>query len=407
MAEQATIAPRAARGDRRAMGAACGAHIVHDGFTDVLYVMLPIWQAELGLGYAEVGMLRSAYTGAMAVFQIPAGALAERFGPAVVLALGTVLAGAAFPLAGSSWAFAPLLVALIAGGIGASVQHPIASAMVSRAFEGLNVRTAIGTYNFAGDIGKMLLPAAAALLITVMHWRSAMWALFALGIVAALLILVFAQHAAAAPAAGHHAPAKGAPAPGAAPVARGGFALLLAIGTIDTATRAGFLTFLPFLLTAKSASLPTIGLALTLVFAGGAAGKLICAFIGARFGVLRTVLLTEGLTAVGIVALLPLPLDAGLAVLPLIGVALNGTSSVLYGTVPDLVPADRRTRAFSVFYTGAVGAGAVAPIAYGLFSDAIGVPMTMIVVAALVLATLPLAILLNKVLASQREAAPA
>ena len=55
---------------------------------------------------------------------------------------------------------------------------------------------------------------------------------------------------------------------------------------IDSATRMGFLTFLPFILIAKGASLPTVGLALTLVFAGGAAGKLVCAFIGARIGVI-------------------------------------------------------------------------------------------------------------------------
>jgi len=69
---------------------------------------------------------------------------------------------------------------------------------------------------------------------------------------------------------------------------RGGFALLLAIGIIDSATRMGFLTFLPFLLKAKGASLSTVGLALMLVFAGGAAGKLVCGFLGARIGVLAT-----------------------------------------------------------------------------------------------------------------------
>ena len=56
----------------------------------------------------------------------------------------------------------------------------------------------------------------------------------------------------------------------------------------------------------------TIGLALTLIFTGGAAGKLACAFIGARIGVIGTVWLTEGSTAVGILALFPLPLDAAL-----------------------------------------------------------------------------------------------
>ena len=93
--------------------------------------------------------------------------------------------------------------------------------------------------------------------------------------------------------------------------------------------------------------------------------------------------------------LLPLPLAAGLTVLPLIGIALNGTSSVLYGTVPELVAPQRRQRAFSIFYTGGVGAGALAPVLYGLASDLAGVPTMMLLVAAAVLVTLPLAWLLG------------
>src|SRR5262249_26938844 len=138
-----------------------------------------------------------------------------------------------------------------------------------------------------------------------------------------------------------------------------GFSLLLAIAMIDSATRMGFLTFLPFLLKTKGADLPMIGIALTLVFAGGAAGKLVCGWLGARLGVVWATFITEGLTAAGILALLPLPLFAGLAVLPVIGMALNGTSSVLYGTVPELVTPARRQPAFGIFSPGGCrGAGA-------------------------------------------------
>jgi len=78
-------------------------------------------------------------------------------------------------------------------------------------------------------------------------------------------------------------------------------------------------------------------------------------------------------------------------VLPLIGMALNGTSSVLYGTVPELVAPERRQRAFSIFYTGGVGAGALAPVLYGLISDFADVRTMLLLVAAVVLVTLPLA----------------
>jgi MFS family permease len=179
---------------------------------------------------------------------------------------------------------------------------------------------------------------------------------------------------------------------------RFGFPVLLSIGMIDSATRMGFLIFLPFVLISKGASLPTVGLALTLVFAGGAAGKLVCAFVGARIGVIATVCLTEGLTAAGILALLPLPLEAALVVLPVIGIMLNGTSSVLYGSVPDLVEPAKRTRMFSIFYTGTIGSGAAAPAIYGLAGDAFGVPTALIVVAGVCLLTLPLTLVLRPML---------
>jgi FSR family fosmidomycin resistance protein-like MFS transporter len=84
--------------------------------------------------------------------------------------------------------------------------------------------------------------------------------------------------------------------------------------------------------------------------------------------------------------------------LPMIGVALNGTSSVLYGSVPDLVTAERRARAFGIFYTGTIGAGAGAPAIYGMVGDALGAATALMVVAATVLLTLPLALLLKPAL---------
>src|SRR5215475_10048663 len=150
----------AKRDERRAAGVACSAHALHDGYTDLILVMLPIWQREFGLGYAELGLLRGLFAGTMATFQIPAAFLAERLGTAATLALGTALAGAGYCLAGASAGLPLLVVALFVGGLGASTQHPLASTLMARAFAGERSMKAIGTYNFAGDIGKMTVPAA-------------------------------------------------------------------------------------------------------------------------------------------------------------------------------------------------------------------------------------------------------
>ena len=378
---------RFAAPERRTMAVACGAHVLHDGFTDLLYVLLPLWQAEFGLGYAEVGVLRALYVGAMAGFQMPAGALAERFGGPLILGIGTALAGIGYLLAGASVGFAVLAAALILGGLGSSVQHPIGAHLVSESFSGQRSRTALASYNLSGDLGKMALPAMTAWLLTLMPWRAATATIGVGGLAAAAVMLAVRGLPGRAARI-----REAASSPGITGWAVGrGFLLLLAIAMIDSATRMGFLTFLPFLLKDKGAGLPTIGITLSLIFAGGAAGKLACGWLGAQLGVVRATFITEGLTAAGILALLPLPLAAGLVVLPVIGMALNGTSSVLYGTVPELVVSARRQRAFALFYTGGVGAGALAPVLYGLASDLADVPTMMMMIAAIVLVTLPLA----------------
>lgn len=384
---------------RRTFAVAAGAHALHDGYTDVLYVMLPVWQAEFGLSYAAVGALRAMFTGAMAGLQIPAGQIADRVGSATVLALGTALSGLGFGIAGASTGFAVLVVALLIGGIGSSTQHPVASALVARAYAGPRSLKAIGGYNFAGDVGKMLVPALAAAMMVVVPWRPTVIILGAAGLVAALAIALLTPRA-----FGGKPPAQ-AQATGRTERATfaGAFTLLLGIGIIDSAVRMAFLTFMPFLLTGKGAGLPAIGIALTLVFAGGAAGKLACAYLGARIGVIGTVFLTEILTAFLIAAMLALPLEAAFVALPLLGIALNGTSSVLYGSVPDLVPAHRRTRAFGIFYTGTIGGGTVAPVIFGLAGDVLGLTLTLILIAGAALATLPLAYLLRPAFVAERR----
>ncbi len=368
-------------GAGRTLAVAGAAHALHDGYTDLIYVLLPVWQAEFALGYATLALLRGLYAGAMAALQLPAGRLAERLDGRLVLAGGTALAALGYALAGASGGLFALCAALVLSGAGSATQHPIASAAVSRAY-GDASRGPLGTYNFSGDLGKAAIPALTSLLLTFMPWRHALWILALLGLAVAFGVAALM-------------PPIGRPLPGAArhPAKGGGrgFPLLFAIGVLDTGVRMGLLTFLPFLLEAKGASLPTVGIALALVFLGGAAGKFACGWLGVRVGVLRTVLITEGGTAASILAVLALPLVPVLVLLPLLGLMLNGTSSVLYGTVPELTPPDRTERAFALFYTGTIGSGAISPVLYGVLGDAVGVSWATAATAAVALAIFPLA----------------
>ena len=374
------------------MAVACGAHALHDGYTDLIYVMLPIWQSEFGLGFAALGLLRTVFSGTLAGFQMPSGLLAERLGAPLVLALGTALAGLGYVLGG-------LQRRRRHSGGGAVRRRPrrphAASARLVAGRAGLRRRAlAQGARHLQfrrrhrqDDACRR----AASLLLLVLPWRPALIAASAvLGVSRRRRDLLALMPRLLRGRAGRREDRRAAATRRRRPHALG-FPLLLSIGMIDSATRMAFLTFLPFVLTAKGASLPTVGLALTLVFAGGAAGKLVCAFIGARIGAVATVWLTEGLTAAGILALLPLPLEAALlsaagdrrrAQRHLVGAVRLGAGTGRRRS--------KRTRAFGIFYTGTIGAGAVSPALYGLLGDAVGVPTALIVVAAIVLLTLPL-----------------
>ncbi|GEP53447.1 MFS transporter [Reyranella soli] len=377
-----TVAPSVT--PRRTLTVCGGAHALHDGFTDLLNVLYPLLQAQFGLSYAAVGALKTVYSGGMAIGQIPSGRLAVRFGGVRVLAIGTVMVAVGYGLAGLTGSLYGVIAGLLLAGLGGSTQHPIGSSLVSAAFSGLRSRTALGTYNFTGDVGKVLLPAFFALIVASIGWQQGLIVIAAIAVVGAGVILGSLKPV---PLHNKGDEAKAADAGQDRPWA---YWLLFAIHIADDLVRTGFLIFLPFLLRNKGADIPTIGLGLSLLFAGGAAGKLVMGWVGEKLGVVPSVILTEVATTVLILLLLPLPLPFALVLLPAVGLMLNGTSSVLYGTVPEFVSPEKRTHAFAIFYTGGSVAGATGPLISGFVGDAVGLPIALSIVACIALTTVPM-----------------
>ncbi len=164
------------------------------------------------------------------------------------------------------------------------------------------------------------MPAAVALALPWLGWRGAVEVYGIVGLVAAAVILVLLARLGAG--------LRPAPSPTGATPERGSgsgirdvraFTAISAIHVIDNSTRTGFLTFLPFLLIGKGATVQSVGLALMLVFMGGAVGKFACGALADRVGVIRTVVVTELVTGAGILFLLTLPLGACLVALPVLG----------------------------------------------------------------------------------------
>ncbi|HEY0253736.1 MAG TPA: MFS transporter [Kofleriaceae bacterium] len=367
----------------RSLLAACLTHALHDGYTDGLYAFLPVWQTQFGLSYAALALVRALYYGTMGGLQIPADHALRSLSSRAALVLSTVVAATGMLIMALPSGFAGLCIGLVVAGVGSSIQHPRGSMLVADTF-GAASRRPLGIYNFSGDLGKASLPALVAVLLPVLAWRPVLGLMALLGLALAIALVSLAPSSVIVRTSAKSASGS----------SRGGFTILTTIGALDTATRMGYLLFLPFLIHGRNGGSPTIGLALALLFIGGAFGKATCGWLGERLGVVESVMVTEAATAVLIGATLFTPLVPTLVILPLLGIVLNGTSSILYGTVPELARGDTG-RAFAVFYTSVIGSGGLAPIVYGALADHTSQTIGILASAATALAIVPLVLTLR------------
>ncbi len=375
-------------------------HIYHDSIADGLAVLLPFWKTAFQLSLTQVGLIVTCFESATALFQVPAGFLGERHGERRLLTLGTIVTALCFLLLAFTGNIYHLGLLLIIGGLGAGVQHPLASAMVSKAYASGNRRMALGTYNFTGDMGKFLFPAVAAIVLSVAGWRQLCfgYGMFGLVMTAVLYLML---HRARIGEVDFQAAEASRQSGGWGIENKKGFLSLSLIGFIDAAVRTSLITFLPFVLINKGMPMESGGLALSLLFVGGAFGKFACGFLAEKIGIIRSIVITEAVTGLGILYLYAAGLTGIFIFLPFLGMALNGTSSVLYGTVADFVSSSHVPRAFSLFYTAIIVAAALAPPVFGWISDSAGVNATIICVGLAALLTLPVTFILSKEIADK------
>lgn len=388
----------------------CSVHVLHDGLVDMLYALLPLLREAFGLSYAEVGLIRAANRAATAVLQIPAGLLAERWGERLLLTLGTLVAGLAFIGLGFSNGFLSLLVFIFLAGVGSAFQHPLASALITSAYPiGGGRRAALGTYNSFGDVGKFLFMGLTIAATGLgFSWEGPVFAYGLVALLVALVAFVILQRAGVGSVATHNPDGtERVRTKGWGVRHRQGFVSLGAIAALDNSTRNGFLTFVAFLMIEKGVPTEWAASAVLITLFGGMAGKFACGVLAERVGIARTIAITEIGTGGGILLVLVMPELYAFFLLPILGIFLNGTSSAIYGSVGELIDDDKHSRAFGLMYTLGSACGLIAPLAYGVLADVLGIPVTMAVLAGVVLLTLPLCLILGPALSMTNRPHPA
>jgi MFS family permease len=385
------------------LAACCGAHALQDGLVAVIYVLLPILAQAFGLSYSQVGVIRAANSSAMALFEIPSGMLSERLGERMLLVFGLVCAGLGYLSLAMAAGFVAIVLSLFVTGFGAAFQHALCSSIISKTFQGGGRRAALGVYNSSGDGGKLAFAGLFTLVVGMgVAWQGAATGFGVMALLSAAAVFVILRYLDVGARPG--VDARAAKGPG--KIDWGirdptGFSALAVIVFLDIAVQGGFLTFLAFLMIEKQVPTGLAAFAVVLTLTGGIFGKFGCGFLAERIGVIRSLVVVECLTAVGIVAVLVSPTLVAYFLLPVLGLVLQGSSSITYATVSDLVRGDRHSRGFATIYSVASSAAIAGPIVFGMIGDRFGLVPAMLAMACIVLLPLPLCVLLRPALAGK------
>ena len=149
-------------------------------------VALPVIQADLGAGLAEVQWVVDAYAITLAAMLLPIGVLADRYGRRRMLAIGVTL----FTLASLACALAPnailLDVARGVQGLGAAALYGTSTPLIAAAYpDGPGRAKALGIFSAVSGLAMTASPVVGGLLAGLYGWR----AIFLINVPIGLLIL--------------------------------------------------------------------------------------------------------------------------------------------------------------------------------------------------------------------------
>jgi MFS transporter, FSR family, fosmidomycin resistance protein len=152
----------------------CSAHFINHFQSAMLGVIYPLMMKELGMSYIAIASLAAVYNTLGSVFQAAYGFVVPYVRRGVILGVGNCLLGLSVAATGFASNFNHFFTARLIGGIGSSPQHPVGSSMLASQFGVARGRT-LAFHSTAGQIGSLLAPLMAAVMVTYVGWRGVFW----------------------------------------------------------------------------------------------------------------------------------------------------------------------------------------------------------------------------------------
>jgi MFS family permease len=394
--------------DRAIVGFTMLAHAMFHTYELAIPIFVTVWLDVFTTTEATLGLVVGAGYALIGLGALPSGVLADAYGSKTLVLGSAAGMGGGFllvSLAPNVWVLA---AALVVWGAGASLYHPAGLSLLSRGTE--NRGTAFAYHGAAGNVGTVVGPLAAAVLLALLEWRvvAVLFVVPALVAGAIAFRLSFDERAAAEVAdvaadgdPGRTAEADGDPgsfrelARDSRALFTRGFVVLFAIILLYGLYYRGVLTFLPEILGGLPMFEPVAlfdrsfapgryvyaGL-LSVGVAGQYAGGKVSDMVETEYALAAT------FGSLVVVALLFVPAsNAGvvplLAVCGLLGFFVYVTAPVYQATIADYVAADSHGLSYGFTYLAMFGIGAFGAALAGTVLTYVGSGALFVALAAL------------------------
>ena len=137
----------------------------------MLIPLLPFIRDNFALDYTQAGWLVSAFTLSYGISQLPAGWLADRIGPRIVITIGISGVALAGLMVGLSPTYIMMVFFLVLLGISGGGYHPASIPLISASVEPKNRGSALGIHQIGGSASFFLAPLIAVAIANVLGWR--------------------------------------------------------------------------------------------------------------------------------------------------------------------------------------------------------------------------------------------
>jgi FSR family fosmidomycin resistance protein-like MFS transporter len=176
--------------EHRAIAVVSLAHFVNHFHNLILPPLFPVLNAQLGIGFIELGFALTVANVLSIGAQLPVGFLVDRIGSRRMLVAGLVLSALAFISFGSSPSYSRLLLAMALLGLANSVFHPADYAILSTHVASARVGRAFSIHTFSGFLGNAIAPVTILALAAGLGISFAVIAAGSIALVAALPLIL-------------------------------------------------------------------------------------------------------------------------------------------------------------------------------------------------------------------------